>query len=307
MHASRSAFTLTEILVSISIVGTLAALLLPAVQTAREAARRTQCQNRLKQLGLAAQNYHDAKLRLPPGYLGPGELYVKIPPIPTYNQFVGTLPQVLPQLELQQVYDRITIRLGIRDFDTNWSDDAGTYGIAQAAIPLFRCPSAVHEPDGVALGTHYFDGLDGFLHSVAFYREEDVDKLLGSTSYHGCAGGAGVTGDTEWDEYQGVFTDRSRNRMKDVIDGTSKTLMFGESAGLAGKLHFPHAWMGSGPLHVSPGILDWNAITFGSQHSGIVQFTYVDRSVRPVNKQIEPVVLMAIGGMHDGQVIRRQE
>src|SRR5262245_6373027 len=68
MNGSRRAFTLVELLVVIAIIGVLVALLLPAVQAAREASRRAQCTNHLKQLALAAQNYHDVVLRFPSGY-----------------------------------------------------------------------------------------------------------------------------------------------------------------------------------------------------------------------------------------------
>lgn len=310
MRKTRTAFTLTEILVSISIVGTLAALLLPAVQTAREAARRTQCQNRLKQLGLAAHQYHDSKRRLPPGYLGPGKPF-KVPPVESNHQFVGTLPHLLPHLELGQVYDRIAVDLHPASFDTTWTDDVETYGIAQAKLPMFRCPSVAVEPVGSILFNHYyFDFSDGYLHAVSLYRDDPADLQLGWTNYHGCAGAWGITG-TSWDDYQGVFTDRSTNRLKDVVDGTSKTLMFGESYSqgfvTAEDQDVPHPWMGSGPLMVGRGLKDGDTLRFGSRHTGIVQFCYVDGSVRAIKKSIDPEVLLAIGGMHDGQVIRQQD
>lgn len=307
MRTTRPAFTLTEILVSITIIGTLAGILLPAVQAAREAARRVQCENSLKQLGLAAHQYHDLHRRLPPGYLGPGELYVELPPYRTNNQFVGTLPHLLPHLELGNVYDRITISLDPDEFDTIYAAEADTFGIAQAKIPIFLCPSMPPDRDIVILGTHYYNGLDGWLHAVAFYRDETVDLLLGVTSYHGCAGAWGVTGSLKWDDYQGVFTDRSTNRLKDVADGTSKTILFGESASRVDDMAVLHAWMGSGPLQVGVGIVDENAMSFGSHHPGIVQFVYVDGSVRALDKHIERNVLIAIGGMQDGQVFRKPD
>jgi prepilin-type N-terminal cleavage/methylation domain-containing protein len=110
MRNPRQAFTLVELLVVVAVIGMLVALLLPAVQAAREAARRTQCQNRLKQLGLAAHMFHDTHRRLPPGYLGPDEP-IPVPPVSDFRQFVGTLPYLLPQMELSQVHDRIEVEL----------------------------------------------------------------------------------------------------------------------------------------------------------------------------------------------------
>src|SRR5262245_14290681 len=101
----RGAFTLVELLVVIAIIGILIALLLPAVQAAREAGRRTQCANNLKQIGLAAHEFHDTFDRLPPGYLGPvphSDFNANID-----NQYLGSLVYLLPYVEQKPLYDLI--------------------------------------------------------------------------------------------------------------------------------------------------------------------------------------------------------
>src|SRR5262245_9168987 len=96
-------FTLVELLVVIAIIGILIALLLPAVQAAREAARRSQCVNNLKQIALASHNFHDAKQVLPPGYLGSTSTAK-----PTLDaQWIGVLPYLFPFMELGTVFDKI--------------------------------------------------------------------------------------------------------------------------------------------------------------------------------------------------------
>lgn len=109
----RHGFTLIELLVVIAIIAILVALLLPAVQQAREAARRTQCKNNLKQLGLACHNFHDTENRFPAGYLGaPHTVQLQASDL-SENQWTGLLPQLLPQLEHRNVYDQINVWKGV--------------------------------------------------------------------------------------------------------------------------------------------------------------------------------------------------
>jgi len=104
--SKRSGFTLIELLVVIAIIAVLIGLLLPAVQKVREAANRMSCQNNLKQIGLAAQNFHDANMKLPPGYFGP-----TMPPTGNQgfnnSQFCGHLSMLLPYLEQDNLYKTI--------------------------------------------------------------------------------------------------------------------------------------------------------------------------------------------------------
>src|SRR5664279_3184236 len=101
MRKLRSAFTLIELLVVIAIIAVLIALLLPAVQQAREAARRSQCKNNLKQLGLALHNYHDTANTLPPGYIGPNTAL-------STNSNWGWNVMLLPGLDQAPLYNQIS-------------------------------------------------------------------------------------------------------------------------------------------------------------------------------------------------------
>lgn len=136
----KAAFTLVELLVVIAIIGVLIALLLPAVQAAREAARRMQCTNNLKQIGLAVHNFHDTNQALPPI-----ALYVYRP---TIHMFL------LPFVEQQSLYDiatmkklfgkatKVTDTVNIRPSDVGWIDELSTDERMAFALPMYRCPSS---------------------------------------------------------------------------------------------------------------------------------------------------------------------
>jgi prepilin-type N-terminal cleavage/methylation domain-containing protein/prepilin-type processing-associated H-X9-DG protein len=190
----RAAFTLLELLVVIGIVGVLVALLLPAVQKARAAADRVQCANNLKQLALAAHQYHDVQQTFPPGfYRAPGPwLEVKV-----YTLFIA----LLPHLEQDNLYQRW-------DFD-RYGNNLGPYPTATASqvIPTAVCPAdylprpPVDQNDMTSNPRHW-----------------------GLVSYGGNAGVRSTADQTK----DGVFFEASQVRLADVTDGTSHTLLLGE-------------------------------------------------------------------------------
>src|SRR5690349_11483992 len=119
-RSRRSAFTLIELLVVIAIIAVLIGLLLPAVQKVREAAARTKCSNNLKQLALAAHNYHSANGVLPPGFLGPREGYTY------YNgtaQSYGLLVFLLPYVEMDAIFRQLKLPMDVATFtgDATWT------------------------------------------------------------------------------------------------------------------------------------------------------------------------------------------
>lgn len=211
----RHAFTLIELLVVIAIIAILIALLLPAVQQAREAARRTQCRNKLKQIGLALHNYADMHRVFPPGTIdtrfvqeGPGNS----------AQGWGWQTMILPQLEQQALYNQ----LGVNDRTlANLLADAGERVIVQQPLDVFRCPS--DQTQETVEGTP----VDFHFNSSTGTSGGGLDSFFGGTSNY-----LGVSGFWRMDwvtiNNRGMFQRRSRTKFADIKDGTSNCFMAGE-------------------------------------------------------------------------------
>jgi prepilin-type N-terminal cleavage/methylation domain-containing protein/prepilin-type processing-associated H-X9-DG protein len=200
------AFTLIELLVVIAIIAVLIALLLPAVQSAREAARRTQCVNNLKQMGLALHNYHDSMSVFPPGYIAAG---------PYIDGETDVSPgwswasMILPQLDQSPLYSSINFWLPV-------AAPANTTA-TQTSLSVFICPS-----DQIPGRT--FAVTDGFGNTVATVAPTSYADSTGSDAADVATGlnndGLG----------NGLFYRDSGTQIGAVIDGTSNTVMLLERA-----------------------------------------------------------------------------
>ncbi len=329
-------FTLVELLVVIAIIGVLVALLLPAVQSARESSRRTMCVNNLKQVGLANISFHDANGRFPPGQLGP----FPIPDSSTYkaqvsnNQAMGPLPYLLPYIEQSSVSNLIMTNMDIDNVQPYWGNSGSTVTAARTRIKTFACPSTfLYRPNAGAvvltLGV-FLNGVDVTYWdttSPSFGSSSSAATVLalGRTSYVGVGGYGGNS--AGWSisasksalmgipagqlalNFEGIFGTRTKTRYSHIGDGSSNTLLYGETMGGGDKntLHASNTWIGSGFLPTFPGLNadDGNPIRywskFNSDHSaGVVNFVLADGSIRTLSPQTNYGVYIALSGMHDG-------
>jgi prepilin-type N-terminal cleavage/methylation domain-containing protein/prepilin-type processing-associated H-X9-DG protein len=295
--SQRPAFTLVELLVVVAIIGILVGLLLPAIQFAREAARRTSCTNNLKQIGLAIQNYHDAYKVLPPGYLavfdttgnenGPGW---------------GWAALVLPYLEEGNLHRTIQFGLSIES-PTN-------AGPRTTQITTYLCPSDSPEP--IWIPTTY--DLSG--------TPKQTICDVASANYIGVFGTTepGVNGD-------GIFFRNGKLALRNITDGTSHTIAVGERShrlcqatwvgAVSNANLYPPPGSSAPPVvdnstgmilgHTGdgngPGAADSHANQFSSMHGAGANFLFADGHVQFLDETIEYKTYMALSTRAGGEVI----
>lgn len=222
----RAGFTLIELLVVIAIIAVLVALLLPAVQNAREAARRSSCINNLRQIGIAIHSFHDAKRRLPSSGRPEAASTVRF----------GLFTHLLPFIEQQVLFDKY-------DPSVNWSSPSNT-PVTSIAIPTYQCASAPchnnvldHNPDGflttvttwtgiVAVGDYAGSlGVDPRLQTFVESQSPQPFIVIGSESNK-----SSVTSSSSIIT-NGFFPKNSRLTFNDITDGLSNTIAVWESGG----------------------------------------------------------------------------
>lgn len=277
----RDGFTLIELLVVIAIIAILIALLLPAVQQAREAARRTQCKNNLKQYGLALHNYHDVHSRFPPSMIYSATL----PGSRWWSWHVS----ILPQLEQANLHQQINTNI-----DALYAANAlGNSQYTSVRLPVHNCAS---DPNG---------GI--------FSRPGQIPDLA-TTNYLACRGSVRFP-----DPGNGIFPDRNvSTRMRDITDGTSNTIMVGERPVEVSKIT---PWWAAASGYDSHGLGDQVMDSFEglfrgdlnadlvdgrhwwSAHTGGAQFLLADGSSRFLSENMNHQTLLNLSDKRDGEVI----
>lgn len=307
----RSGFTLIELLVVLAIIAVLAALLMPAVQQAREAARKTSCRNNLKQLALAAHNFHEAKGSFPPGYLGQDpQVNFDSTSIDANSRWTGHLAFLLPYLELNPLYNQF----GRNTFAPNpgpwFLADANATQYAQTRIAGFHCPSDNVEDGQLLLFLHVWWPGSGSQYFATTFQVTSGSLPFGKTNYLG-NGGEGDIGDDLLKSKRGVFYNNSKTKFKDIRDGKQQTFLFGEVVGNqpAGSTdRYSYGWFSTGPMITWNGIKDdtptahnWDG--FSSAHQGGIFFAMADGSVQFISRNVNPTVFRALGTMYGSEVI----
>jgi prepilin-type N-terminal cleavage/methylation domain-containing protein len=320
----RTGFTLVELLVVIAIIGVLVALLLPAVQAAREAARRSSCGNNLKQISLGIHNYHDTYLGFPAGNV-------------TNGNCCGTAARIswaidiLPFIEQKNLYDR---------YDKSQPDThANNRFVVQSEVKTYNCPSDPNIRVGlVQPGSGPGSGIQ--------YRV---------SSYRAVSGFSGFTGRVFWDtcepglinalpapftgrlphEWKGVLhsvgvpgtpcSHGEPERFATIVDGTSNTLLVGEyyNSDLIRRTSFwayGYASFNSSSISDQSRTLNFSYNKcnaggtiggdnpckrgFGAAHPGVIQFALADASVRPISVNVDTRILGGMATIQGGEAIQ---
>ncbi len=302
-------FTLVELLVVIAIIGVLVSLLLPAVQQAREAARRMQCSNHMKQLGLAFHNYHDTY-----GKFMPGGLQASV----TYP--LGWVPRLFPFFEQGTRYEAMESLnkdyMMTRSPYRSHNQDNPIFG----PVPNITCPSSPlgeTASDQVTSGNFPFQDKQGGLHYRANGGSYD-------TEYH-------TPADSSRPGYSssGVLHPKSKTRFADIVDGTTNTMLLGEISSTQGWPTSPNMATGFGgikpwvwgfyryndtdwlmidhkmvqfPINYQ-GVFTTNSTPYGSYHPGGAMFAMSDGSVSFITETIRLDLLKALATKSNREVI----
>ena len=297
MRRYRRGFTLVELLVVIAIIGILVALLLPAIQAARESARKTSCRNNLHQVGIALLNYESSFRTLPPGYKYIAGLE---------GNALGHswTDMVLPFMELKSMYDRIDFKKPIYD--------PVNAPVREVHIESLLCPTDDVSPTGfVEMGTERYAMACYVANFGTPDLDEDQEQELAPNG-------------RPW----GPFYRNSKTKLKDITDGTAKTLMVGErqngpfrTQGVHGvHIEYETTWAGAvreltdptddhGHMVLfqtghTPNHADSDDRDVSASHSGEALFLLCDGSVHSIREGIDELIYFALGTMSGEETVR---
>ncbi len=325
--SKRTAFTLVELLVVIAIIGLLVAILLPAVQAAREAARKAQCRNHLKQIGLSLHSFHEAHGHFPTN--GWGRSWIGDPDRGFgLDQPGGWAYSVLPYIEETAIHGigAGLTRPGVPVQSNPEKMEAGRQ-IAMSPVQTYNCPSrrpAVPFPTGEPWKFNALSPQVAVLpdYAISGGDTESSDFPVGPETFE-----EGDNPNYDWGPFEGMGEAqtgicwlRSRVTMAKVTDGTANTYAVGEKyvspdGYLVGSdwgddnvTYCGHDWdqirwshPDLPPLQDRPGVV--LGLIFGSAHPGGFHVTMCDGSVQTISYGIDPVVHARLGNRHDGKLV----
>ena len=319
--AQKRGFTLVELLVVIAIIGILVALLLPAVQAAREAARRSTCQNNMRQFGVAMHNYYQSFKQYPPN----SPWWIARPrPLPK-DRKGSMLVKLMPYLEETTLYDRIDFKGDvIKQFEDNLV-------LRQVVVQVLRCPSddfpalssenTVYDPEGHAV-TNYAPTVGA---QKTFSFQDSCPEPAGNLF--------GTEQDFHADTHEQYLTSGMFSRsgwaanIQQIPDGTSKTIAMGEILPTCNYEFIRFGWWESWPMYVgtAPPInydscrhtdppfpapqdcgtfFNYNTSSgFKSRHPGGANFTLADGSVQFISENIDYRNYQRLGDRRDNEAV----
>ena len=303
--ASRRAFTLIELLVVIAIIAVLVAILLPAVQSAREAARRTQCKNNLKQIGLAVGNYEETFGVFPPGWIMGSDEPVTANSVPAHdgrNGF-GWAVHILHYMDQANLYHQLNM-------DEAMNHPSQPLDLIEQQLQVFLCPSDANRPELFGINE------EGTNDEIMQLPTANYVGVFGPEELHDCESAPGTSIVTREGQCKssGPLYHNSAVKVRDVTDGMTNTILVGERKTVP-QDDWQSTWVGVVPegeeafqrvlggLDHTPNHPETHFDDFSSLHVGGTQFVRCDGSVIFVTDSIDHDIYQAIGTIGQNEIV----